>query len=133
MSRVGLGRLYALVSYGSLPSPAREEVRASISVPATLQSTIDEFAQGNASMQEAAELRTLGDLPLFVLTAGSGSADGWFATQDRLAQLSTNSVHRVVVGATHEMLVADETAAASTSGAIRAVVSSVRTGTPLAG
>ena len=130
-SRVGLGRLYSLVSYGSLPSPAREEVRASISTPATLRSTIDEFAQGNKSMQDAAELRSLGDTPLFVLTAGSGSSDTWFANQDDLAQLSTNSTHRIVDGATHEMLVADETAAASTTAAIRDVVVSVRTDTPL--
>jgi pimeloyl-ACP methyl ester carboxylesterase len=132
VSRVGLGRLYSLTSYGTLPSPAREEVRASISTPATMRSTIDEFAQGSTSMQEAAELRSLGDTPLFVLTAGSGSAESWFANQDKLARLSTNSAHRTVDGATHEMLVADETAAASTTGAIRDVVWSVRTGTPLA-
>ena len=132
VSRVGLGRLYAMTSYGSLPSPAREEVRASISVPATLMSTIDEYVQGNTSMQEAAELRTLGDKPLFVLTAGSGNADGWIEKQDQLARLSTNSAHRVVDGATHEELVADEAPAASTTAAIREVVSSVRTGTPLA-
>jgi pimeloyl-ACP methyl ester carboxylesterase len=131
VSRVGLGRLYAMVSYGTLPSPALQEVRASISTSATLQSSIDEYAQGNTSMQEAAELRTLGATPLFVLTAGSGSAEGWFAKQDGLARLSTNSAHHVVDGATHEMLVADETAAASTTAAIRKVVSSVRTGTPL--
>ena len=132
VSRIGLGRLYAMVSYGTLPSPALQEVRASISTPATLQSSIDEYAQGNTSMQEAAELRTLGDTPLVVLTAGSGSAEDWFAKQDKLARLSTNSAHHVVDGATHEMLVADETAAASTTTAIREVVSSVRTGTPLA-
>ncbi len=132
VSRVGLGRLYSLASYGTLPSPAREEVRASISTPATLRSTIDEFAQGSTSMQEAAELRSLGDTPLFVLTAGSGSAESWIANQDKLARLSTNSAHRTVDGATHEMLVADQTAAASTITAIRAVVTSVRTGTPLA-
>jgi pimeloyl-ACP methyl ester carboxylesterase len=131
-SRVGLGRLYSLTSYGTLPSPAREEVRASISTPATLRSTIDEFAQGSTSMQEAAELRSLGDTPLFVLTAGSGSAETWFAHQDKLARLSTNSAHRIVDGATHEMLVADQTAATSTITAIRDVVSSVRTGAPLA-
>ncbi len=130
-SRVGLGRLYSLTSYSELPSPAREEVRASISTPATLRSTIDEFAQGSTSMQEAAELRSLGDTPLVVLTAGSGSAESWFANQDKLARLSTNSAHRIVDGATHEMLVADQTAAASTITAIREVVSSVRTGTPL--
>jgi pimeloyl-ACP methyl ester carboxylesterase len=132
VSRVGLGRLYSLTSYGTLPSPAREEVRASISTPATLRSTIDEFAQGSTSMQEAAELRSLGDTPLFVLTAGSGSAESWFAKQDKLARLSTNSAHRIVDGATHEMLVADQTAAASTVTAIHDVVSSVRTSTPLA-
>jgi pimeloyl-ACP methyl ester carboxylesterase len=130
-SRVGLGRLYGLTSYSELPSPAREEVRASISTPATLRSTIDEYVQGGTSMQEAAELRSLGDRPLFVLTAGSGSAAAWFANQDKLARLSTNSAHRVVDGATHEMLVADQTAAASTVTAIREVASSVRTGTPL--
>ena len=131
-SRFGLGRLYSLTSYGTLPSPAREELRASISTPATLRSTIDEFVQGSTSMQEAAELRSLGDTPLYVLTAGSGSAESWFANQEELSRLSTNSAHRIVDGATHEMLVCDETAAASTTEAIRDVVSAVRTGTPLA-
>lgn len=130
-SRVGLGRLYSLNAYGTLPSPAREEVRASISTPATLRSTIDEYVQGSTSMQQAAELRSLGDIPLFVLTAGSGSAETWFANQEELSRLSTNSAHRIVDGATHAMLVADQTASASTSEAIREVVSSVRTGTPL--
>ena len=130
-SRVGLGRLYSLIDYGTLPSPAREEVRASISTPATLRSTIDEYVQGNTSMQQAAQLRSLGDTPLVVLTAGSGSAESWFANQAELSRLSTNSAHRIVDGATHAMLVADETASASTTEAIREVVSSVRTGTPL--
>ncbi len=127
-SRVGLGRLYSQISYGTLPSPEREQVRASISTPATLRSTIDEYVQGSPSMQEAGELRSLGDIPLFVLTAGSGSDERWFANQDELARLSTDSRHHTVDGATHEMLVADRTAAASSSAAIRDVVSSVRTG-----
>lgn len=130
-SRVGLGRLYSLTSYGDLPSPAREQMRASISTPATLRSTIDEYVQANASMQGAAELQSLGDTPLFVLTAGSGSAPNWFAEQGGLARLSTNSAHRIVDGATHEMLVTDRTAATSTSAAILEVVSSVRTGASL--
>jgi hypothetical protein len=37
---------------------------------------------------------------LFVLTAGSGSDAAWFAIQDDLASLSTNSAHRVIDGAT---------------------------------
>jgi hypothetical protein len=46
--------------------------------------------------------------------------------------LSTNSVHRVIDGAVHEALVADEDAAATTAQAILDVVSSVRGGGPLA-
>jgi len=131
VSRVGLGRVYSLASYGTLPSPAREEVRASISTPATLRSTIDEYLQGSVSMQEAAELTSLGDTPLLVLTAGSGSSETWLKNQEDLARLSSNSAHRIVDGATHQMLVTDETAAASTAEAIREVVSAVRSGVPL--
>jgi hypothetical protein len=48
-----------------------------------------------------------------------------------LAALSTDSVHRVIDGATHEGLVADEQHSAATTQAILAVVSSVRTAGPL--
>ena len=54
------------------------------------------------------------------------------ASQNELATLSTNSVHRVIDGATHEALVADQDAAASTTQGILDVVSSVRSGGPLA-
>ena len=37
------------------------------------------------------------------------------AAQNHLATLSTNSVHRVIDGATHEALIADEDAAATSS------------------
>lgn len=58
-----------------------------------------------------------------------GTSDaGWFAAQDRLAQLSTNSAHRVIAGASHQSLVADRDGAAATTQAILDVVSSVRSG-----
>jgi pimeloyl-ACP methyl ester carboxylesterase len=132
VARFGLGRLYSLTSYGSLPTQSRDEVRATISTAPTLRSTIDEYAQASTSMQEAAELRDFGAKPLVVLTAGDGSDAGWFAQQDKLAQLSTNTVHRVVAGASHGMLVGDQTASASTIAAIRDVVSAIRSGSPLA-
>jgi len=50
--------------------------------------------------------------------------------QDRLATLSTNSEHRVVADATHESLLVPTDAAAATK-AIRDVVMSVRTSSPL--
>jgi hypothetical protein len=45
--------------------------------------------------------------------------------------LSTNSVHRVIDGATHESLVSDKEDAASTTQAILDVVSAVRNAAPL--
>jgi hypothetical protein len=125
-ARVGLGRLYAQVAVGSLPPRSREEVRASDATPSTVRSTIDEYVQATTSVEQAAALRDFADKPLIVLTAGSGHDAAWSAAQNRLARLSTNSVHRVVAGATHEDLVADEEDAAATTQAILDVVSSVR-------
>jgi hypothetical protein len=45
--------------------------------------------------------------------------------------LSTNSAHRIVDGATHEALVADEEGAATTTQAILDVVSAIRSARPL--
>ena len=70
-------------------------------------------------------------LPPSVFTAGVGSAVGWAQQQDRLAALSTDSAHRVIHGASHEALVGDEVAAATTSRAILEVVSAACTGHPL--
>ena len=82
-------------------------------------------------MVEAASLRDFADQPLMVLSAGVGSAADWPQKQERLAALSTDSVHRVIDDASHEALVGDETHAATTSQAILEVVSAVRTGQPL--
>ena len=83
-------------------------------------------------MEQAASLGDFADKLLVVLTAGSGSDAAHLASQNELATLSTNSVHRVIDGAVHEALVADEDAAAATAQAILDVVSSVRGGGPLA-
>jgi pimeloyl-ACP methyl ester carboxylesterase len=96
-----------------------------------VQGTLDEYMQASASVDQAASLGDFADKPLFVLTAGSGSDAAWFAFQDDLASLSTNSAHRVIAGATHDDLVSDEDAAAATSQAILDVVSSVRSAGPL--
>ena len=50
-----------------------------------------------------------------------------------MARLSTNSVHRVVAGATHEELISNEEDAAATTQAILDVVASVRSPRRLAG
>lgn len=125
-ARVGLARLYGQGSFGSLPPRSRDEVRASGATESTLRGTIDEYVQAAASVQQAASLRDFAGKPLVVLTAGTGSDAAWSAAQNHLATLSTNSVHRVIDGATHEALVADEQYAATTTQAILDVVSSVR-------
>src|SRR5919204_1768735 len=122
-ARVGLARLYAQFAWGSLPPRSREEVRASDATASMLRSTIDEYVQAAASVEQAAALRDFDDKPLIVLTAGSGHDAAW---SDRMATLSTNSVHRIVAGATHDDLVANEEDAAATTLAVLDVVSSVR-------
>lgn len=82
-------------------------------------------------LQQSLALTSFGDRPLIVVSAESGQQSGWLAAQDQMAGLSTNSVHRVVVSATHDSLTTGDDAAAS-SQAILDVVASVQAGTPLA-
>jgi pimeloyl-ACP methyl ester carboxylesterase len=131
-ARLGLARLYGQFDYGSLPPRSREESRASVATASNLRSTIDEYIQANASVEQAASLRDFADKPLVVLTAGSGSPADWSAKQNAMAALSTNSVHRVIAGATHTSLIFEKKDAAATTQAILDVVSSVRSAAPLA-
>ena len=131
-ARLGLGRLESQFEGGTLPPKYRDQVRANIATAVNLRSTIDEYAQANASMEQAASLREFADKPLFVLTAGIGNDAKHTAAQNHLATMSTNTVHRVIDGASHEDLIADEKGAATTTEAILAVVSSVRSTGPLA-
>ncbi|HEY2879484.1 alpha/beta hydrolase [Nocardioides sp.] len=129
-ARLGVGRLFGL-GYGSLPEQSADEVSAKIATSTSLRSTIDEFLQASASEHEAASLTEFGDKPLVVLTAGSGSDAAWMAAQNQTVSLSTNSVHRVVDGASHPDLILKQADAAVTAQAINDVVTSVRTNQPL--
>ncbi|MGH9173811.1 MAG: alpha/beta fold hydrolase, partial [Vicinamibacterales bacterium] len=128
----GLGRLYGLFSYGSLPPQSRDEARASLATASQIGSTVDEYAEATSSIDQAQSLRDFDAKPLIVLTAGRGHDAEWLPAQDDMATLSTNSLHRVVADATHASLIEDEDDATATSEAIRDVVASVRTSTPLA-
>ena len=130
-ARFGLARLIASLDSGTLPPRSGDEARASAATVESIRSTIDEYLHADASAKEAAALTSFDDRPLFVLTAGEGSAPGWMAKQDKLAGLSTDNVHRVVDGAAHADLILNERPAATTSEAILDVVSSVRSGRPL--
>ena len=126
-ARLGLGRLYAQSDFGSLPPRSRDEVRASVAT-AEHASQHDRRVRPGDGL-DASKLppsRDFADKPLIVLTAGSGHDAAWSAAQNHLATLSTNSVHRIIDGATHEDLIANEEDAAATTQAILDVVSSVR-------
>jgi pimeloyl-ACP methyl ester carboxylesterase len=117
--------------YDSLPPRSRDEVRATVSTAHSVQSYINEFREGAAATHQAATLVDFAGKPSIVVTAGRGHDESWLAAQDKLAALSTNSQHRVVVDATHASLVLDKTDAASASQGIRDVVAAVRSSRPL--
>jgi pimeloyl-ACP methyl ester carboxylesterase len=123
-ARLGVGRLFAGSS--SLPPRSNAEVTAKMATASSVRSSIDEYFHASPAVRQAADLVDFGGKPLFVLTAGSGNPPAWFTAQNHLATLSTNSVHRVIDGATHEGLVADEKYAAVTTQAILDVVAAVR-------
>ena len=125
-ARVGLARLVGYFGYDSLPSRSRDEVRAGSATANYVGSYIDEYVQGNASVAEAASLTDFGGKPLIVLTAGVGSDAAHSASQDHLATLSGNSVHRVIDGASHADLILEKKYAAATTEAILDVVSAAR-------
>jgi pimeloyl-ACP methyl ester carboxylesterase len=76
---------------------------------------------------------SLGDLPLVVVSAGAhiDSDSQWKSFQAELATLSSNSVQRVVAGASHASLWAEPKEAEASSQAILEVIQAVRTGQPL--
>jgi pimeloyl-ACP methyl ester carboxylesterase len=131
LSRFGVGRAIYGSAYGDLPARARDEERAFLATPRAARSVRDEFSEIRAAMSEARSLTTLGDRPLFVLTAGKGAEGGWADAQNELAALSTNSIHQVLPNASHSMLTEDKATAARSSGAIDQVVRAVRTHTAL--
>lgn len=96
-----------------------------------LKSAADEYLVAGSSVRQAAALTTFTGKPLVVLTAGSGTRPGWTESQDALATLSTDTLHRVVDGATHGSLIGDDQDAAETARGILDAVSAVRTGEPL--
>jgi len=129
-ARLGLSRLVDVFLPDTLPRRSGAEVHATGATATSVRSSIDEYLYADASADQAASLRDFAGKPLFVLTAAIGNNAAWTVKQNRLASLSTNSVHRSVA-TTHEGLVADPDGAAATSQAILDVVSSVRSARPL--
>lgn len=132
-SRLGVGRLIAGTSFSELPPRYRDDARKTAATGKEMGGFLDEFGVANRSEAEAGQLRSLGAKPLIVLTAELGNSKGWMAAQNETVTLSTNSLHRVVSGATHAAFVENPDHAAAVTRAIHDVVVSVRTGEPLKG
>jgi pimeloyl-ACP methyl ester carboxylesterase len=133
LARLGLVRLL----YKLFPAPPElpQQQRAQIEVlsPSTRQvsTTALELRATPQTATQVRNLRSLGDKPLTVLSAGTQEPE-WLDLQDDLATLSTNSTHRVVDGATHTSVLEERSAAQATSAAIVEVVAAVRNDSSLA-
>jgi pimeloyl-ACP methyl ester carboxylesterase len=130
-SHVGLGWLIANSEFSTLPPKYRDDARATAATGKEMGGFLDEFGTANRSEAEAGTLRTLDAKPLIVLTATVRNSKGWMDLQDAMAELSTNSLHRVEPGATHDDLVSDPIHTVAVTRAIHDVVVSLRTGAPL--
>jgi pimeloyl-ACP methyl ester carboxylesterase len=126
LARVGVARLISLADSGGLPPEAREMRRVYSSSAHSSRSLRDEFAQLPIALAQAGLVRSLGDLPLIVVTAARGAQEGWLPLQTEMAALSTNSLHQVLPNATHASVIEDEDDASGSSEAIRQVVASAR-------
>ena len=93
----------------------------------------DEQAQLLTVFEQAQALTTFDPKPLAVVTAAENAdgTKGWATAQDRLAALSTNSTHWVA-DTTHVGLLDDAAGSTHSVRAITAVVTAVRSHTPLA-
>jgi pimeloyl-ACP methyl ester carboxylesterase len=132
-ARAGIARVtLGMISSASLPADARDQARAFASLPRELSADHEEFVELRTVLTQVKSLTSLDGKPLFVLTADVGQQSGWFAAQDRLATLSTDTVHQTTRGATHAALIEERNYAADSARAIDAVVRSVRTSAPLA-
>ena len=114
IARTGIARLFLDPRDGEPVDEVRQFVR--------------DVEQMPAQLDQAAQLETLGDLPLAVVSAEEPSQQGWATNQAKLAALSSRSIHRTIVGSTHGSLVLDAEDAMASSRAIEHVVRLVRGG-----
>jgi pimeloyl-ACP methyl ester carboxylesterase len=136
LARFGVMRLFHLEESFIAGLPPREyaEMRAYLSTPGGWLAGADGLvAWRDLSRAQVNATRSLGDLPLFVLSVTEQElyADALTALQAELPALSSNSTHVTVEGATHYTLVSRQEYAAQVSEAILQVVAAARSGEAL--
>jgi pimeloyl-ACP methyl ester carboxylesterase len=131
LTRLGVIRLTNYFpAHPDLPPQQRAQIEASNSSTQHVATTVEEFRATPETNAQVRRTGSLGDKPLAVISAGKQSSS-WLEMQDELAALSSNSIHRVVEGATHESLLYDKHDSQVTSAAILEVVEAVRNDQPL--
>ena len=99
------------------------------------QVILDQYRAMSQTYQQERAVTSLGSIPLIVVSATTPDDETrrvWTEMNGELAELSTNSVHRVMQGATHSGLVWKSEHAQVTIDAIQQVIEAARTGQPLA-
>ncbi len=130
LQRLGAGPLLGASVPADLPPVAQAQMRAFDGSTRELRAERDEVAAYPAVFEQAQALTGTGSTPLVVVTATDGGRqDGWFDAQERLAELSPTSSHRLV-GATHTSLLLDASDSAFSVTAIEDVVQAARAGRP---
>jgi pimeloyl-ACP methyl ester carboxylesterase len=129
-ARLGIVRLLSNLDPASPELPPQQRAQIDALAPSTREFTTSVLEL--LAPTQTRRLGSIGNKPLAVVTAGE-SESGWLERQDDLATFtSSNSIHRVVKGATHTSLVYDRSDSQATSAAIVEVLSAVRKDQPLA-
>jgi len=133
LARLGVTQVLPTSAWSSLPEPAASQVQAFASSARGMRNMRDEQSMYPTVFEQAKALTSLHDMPLVVLTATESIEQHpeWTGLQDRLAELSSNSRHRVVE-ATHAGLIDDTASYTASVDAVLDVVHAVRTGQPVA-
>src|SRR5215218_1384527 len=132
-ARLGVVRLLSKLDPASpeLPQQQREQIDALTPSTRQVSTSAGEFLAPTQTLRLGSP-GSLGNKPLAVVTAPKQAEPGWLKHQDKLATLSSNSIHRVVKGATHTSLLYEKRDSQATSAAIVEVVDAVRNDRPLA-
>lgn len=132
LARLGVTQVLPTSAWSSNPEPAASQVQAFASSPRGMRNMRDEQAMYRTVFEQAKALTSLHGKPLVVVTATESlqHTTGWSDVQDRLAELSTNSQHRVA-DATHEGLIDDKDSFGPSVSAIVDTVESIRTNRPV--
>jgi pimeloyl-ACP methyl ester carboxylesterase len=138
LARIGVPRLLGLFQpVSGLPTPHDEAMRAIFIATKDWDAQSAEFLASPATNDQVRVAGTLGDRPLYIVTATDHGTPPeqeqlWQAWQQQLTTLSTNSVHQIVAGANHASLLFNEADAHVSAAAILKVVEAARTGLALA-